>query len=169
MDTGPADGTGNRRSPGQRFARLNVTVPVELLEAVRADNPGLNISAVVTAALSGRVKCWHDNAAVCRDCGAVVRLTEIGDGRLAKFWEDVWWDVLTEGVRRDLTPSGIALMAKERAVRHHVPGAKELPLPRLSRSEEARLGHTERPQVVTPPSRSRRPEPAPAIKEKRSA
>lgn len=150
------EGTPERR----RYARLNVTVPAELLDTVRATSPGLNLSEVMTKALSGRVECLHSSGATCNACGAFVSLLAWGDARVAKFWDDLYWEVLYDAVHRDLTPTGIALMAKHVASRHRIPGAAGYAVPR---EPKARTQARRRPAAPTTPAR-----PA-TTKEKRTA
>ena len=114
---------------GGEDVRVNVYVPDELGERIKADLPDVNVSAVVQDALRSLLECDHDRVA-CADCGEQVDV--VGEG-LTRFWgELLWsWEPLVD---RGGTAEGAARVAKSVAVRMGVPGADRMPLPRPTRA-----------------------------------
>lgn len=120
--------------PTRPLARLNLSVPAELLATVRAQAPGLNLSALMTSALEAHASCSHHASATCDLCGARLSVTALGDERLRAMWADVWWDVFAVGVDQGWSAEGVARAARDVASRHRVPGAAGAALPRPSRA-----------------------------------
>lgn len=63
---------------------VHCSVPAQLIAAVRAEHPGLNVSAVLTEALRARISCDHVHL-TCTDCGRQVDLNQLTKRRLGYF------------------------------------------------------------------------------------
>lgn len=114
------------------MARVNVSVPDQLLEAVRSSRPGLNVSRLVQLALSGALECDHPDV-VCTRCAAAVDVAVIVDGALGRFYADVLWE-LRPFVDKGATAEGAARVMKRVALEHQVTVAGRMPLPRAARA-----------------------------------
>ena len=112
--------------------RLNVTVPDRLIERVRDDLPDVNVSGVLQAALRTLLECDHDHL-TCAGCGGDVDRSTVATEALGQFWSELLgeWEPLVD---RHGTAVGAATVAKSVAVRHGVPRADRMPLPRPSRA-----------------------------------
>lgn len=114
------------------MARVNLSVPDELLEALRRDRPGVNLSAVLQEALRGVFGCEHEVLA-CARCAAPIEAQALVDDALSRFYGDAIWS-LDELVRRGGTAEGAARVLKRVGQRHGVSRARCTPLPRPTRA-----------------------------------
>lgn len=115
--------------------RLNLYLPDDLGERVKAEHPDLNVSAVLQQALRGLLECHHDRLA-CADCGEPVDGSAAAGEALAVFWRELRWE-WQDLVDRGGTAEGAARIGKEVAVRCGVPGAEHAALPRRPRMRRA--------------------------------
>lgn len=116
--------------------RVNVWVPDELHETVRAQLPELKMSHALQEALRDRLRCDHAQLA-CRRCAAPVDGTELVDDALGAFYVELL-RALEPLVYRVGTAEGAARIAKEVAERFGITVAARLPLPRPSRANRER-------------------------------
>lgn len=114
--------------------RLNVYVPDDLGERVKAALPDVNVSAVLQAALTKLIDCDHARVA-CADCGEPMDLSEVAGEALSRFYGDLLW-ALQPLVDRGGTAEGAARIAKTVAIEMCVPRA-DRPLPRPVRQKRA--------------------------------
>ena len=80
------------------MARMNVSVPDELVALVREQLPGLNVSGVLQEGLRARLGCNHAVLA-CTRCGGRLDHWHLVDAALGRFYADVLWEI-GELVRR---------------------------------------------------------------------
>ncbi len=117
---------------------MNVWLPDELNDAVRAELPELNISNVLQEALRDRLGCRHDRAQ-CARCSAPLDPWSMANDRLDRFYLDLI-DALGELMLRPSgTVEGACRVAKEIGVRAQIPAAARRPLPRPSRAMRTAL------------------------------
>ena len=119
------------------MARINVTLPDAMIELVRREMPGLNVSGVLRGALAELVECPHVELA-CSCCGAVVERQELVDVALSRFFQEVMWQ-LREPVGRCATAEGAARVVAQVARSWEVPVVDRTPLPRPNKSQRARF------------------------------
>jgi hypothetical protein len=112
--------------------RVNVWLPAELAEVLRAELPDLNLSQLVQDAIRGVLGCRHDELA-CARCAEPVDRGALVDAAMSAFYSDVMWDLIPL-VDRVGTAEGAARVVKEVARRHQVSRAESTPLPRPSRA-----------------------------------
>lgn len=117
-------------------ARMNVTLPDELAALVRAELPGLNVSAVLQRALSELVECSHVEL-VCACCGARVQQRALVDVKLGAFYQELIW-ALHGPIARCATAEGAAQVVRATARSWDVPTVDRTPLPRPTRSQRER-------------------------------
>lgn len=117
--------------------RVNVWLPDELNDAVRAELPELNISNVLQEALRDRLGCRHDRA-VCARCSAPLDPWSMANERLDRFYLDLI-DALAELMLRPGTVEGACRVAKEIGERAQIPAASRRPLPRPSKAMRTAL------------------------------
>ena len=112
--------------------RLNVTVPDRLIERVRDDLPGVNVSGVLQTALRTLLECDHERLA-CATCEASVSRVELATTALDRLYRDLLaaWEPLVD---RQGTAEGAARVAKSVALQHGVERAETMPLPRPTRA-----------------------------------
>lgn len=72
---------------GGQVARLNVYLPDELAETMRATLPGLNVSAVFRAAIEAVLDCPHEEWA-CADCGSHVDRDAVVRTEVERFYRE---------------------------------------------------------------------------------
>jgi hypothetical protein len=115
------------------MARVNVSIPDELVALVREKLPGLNVSGVLQEGLRAMLKCTHDEL-VCRRCGAGLNHWRLVDQAVGRFYADVMWEV-GELVRRSpaATAEGAARVIKRVAADKNVSEVAHQPLPRRAR------------------------------------
>ena len=115
---------------GEDSVRITIYVPDDLGEQVRSAD--MNVSAVAQEALRRRLECDHERL-TCSACGDGVGRDEVAGGAMAELWQDMlWrWEPLVD---RGGTAEGAARVARDVAVRHGVPRADRIPLPRPSRA-----------------------------------
>lgn len=118
------------------MARINVTLPDEMIEIVRRQMPGLNVSGVLQSALSSLVECDHRQLG-CACCGARVERLALVDVALSRFYEEVMWQ-LRDPVGRCATAEGAARVVQEIAKSWEVTVVDRTPLPRPTKSQRAR-------------------------------
>ena len=116
------------------MARLNVSVPDELVTLVRDQLPGLNVSGVLQDALRTKLSCSHDDLD-CARCGGRLNHWALVDQALGRFYGDILWEV-GELVRRSAgaTAEGALRVVKRVATDKGVTEAAHRPLPRPARS-----------------------------------
>lgn len=104
------------------MARLNVSVPDELVALVKEQLPGLNVSAVL-----------QEGPLECVTCRARLDRYALVIEALGKFYSDALWE-LDPLIRREGTAEGAARILKQLAANRGVPEADKLPLPRPNRA-----------------------------------
>ena len=112
--------------------RLNVTVPDRLIERVRDDLPGVNVSGVLQSALRELLECDHERLS-CSQCEASLSRSELSTTALDRLYRELMaaWEPLVD---RQGTAEGAARVAKHVAQEAGVPRADRIPLPRPSRA-----------------------------------
>lgn len=116
------------------MARVNLSVPDDLLERVRNACPGLNLSEVLRDALGPRLRCRHERLG-CATCRAELERVELVDQALGVFYGAVM-EELANLVRSELgTAEGAARVVKRVAERFGVSEAQYVALPRPTRRE----------------------------------
>ena len=110
--------------------RVNVYLPDSLGELVRSAD--MNVSAIVQEALRQRLECDHERL-TCSGCGGEAERSELAGEALGALWRDLLW-AWEPLVDRRGTAEGAARVARDVAVRHGVPRADRIPLPRPSRA-----------------------------------
>jgi hypothetical protein len=115
-----------------RFRRVNITVPVELLEQLP---DGLVISHVCTEALAARVACDHRRLR-CAACGLEHDRHELVATALREFFLAVM-RALDDPIRKVRTAETAARVVVDVAERHAIEGAASFPVPRPSKRERA--------------------------------
>lgn len=118
------------------MARVNVFVPDELLDLVRATLPTVNVSGLLQEALRELMRCDHKQVA-CARCAAPIELADLVDGPLSQFYGEALW-ALGELVHDGGTAEGAAAVLKHVAQRHGVREADRRPLPRSTRANRQR-------------------------------
>lgn len=118
------------------MARVNVTLPDELIGVVRREMPGLNVSGVLQDALSKLVDCDHAELG-CTCCGAKVQRQALADVALSRFYQEIMWQ-LREPVSRCATAEGAARVVQTIARSWEVPAVDHTPVPRPTKSQRAR-------------------------------
>ena len=113
--------------------RLNVYLPDELTDALRAQLPGLNVSRAMQEAMRSLLTCEHGDLS-CRRCSMPMDRQEVTEEALSAFYVDVW-DRLDVLVRRVGTAEGAARILRDVAIRHGISTAGWRPLPRPTRGE----------------------------------
>jgi hypothetical protein len=115
--------------------RVNVYVPDDLGERIKAHLPDVNVSAVLQDALRGLLDCGHERLR-CDGCGELVDPEAVGGAALDAFYRELLWR-WQELVDNRGTAVGAAQVAKQVAVEMGVPGAERRPLPRPPRIRHA--------------------------------
>lgn len=115
------------------MARLNVSVPDELVALVKEQLPGLNVSSVLQDGLRSKIACAHRELE-CVICGAHLDHFRLIDQALGRFYADIVWEV-GELVRRSAgaTAEGAVRVIKRVATDKGVTEADHKPLPRPGR------------------------------------
>jgi hypothetical protein len=116
--------------------RVNVYLPDDLGEQVKAELPDVNVSAVLQDALRRLLACDHERY-VCADCGEDVDAVEVARAAMELLWRELLW-AWEPLVDKGGTAEGAARVGKDVAVRLGVPGAESRPLPRPPRHAAAR-------------------------------
>lgn len=124
-----------RAQVGPPGRRVNVYVQGDLLDAVRAAVPGLNVSAVLAEALRGLLGCNHERLA-CARCAAPMSHEALVERALTGFYGDVQ-AALGPLVRQGATAEGAARRVREVAVSWRLRLAAEAPAPRPTRAERS--------------------------------
>lgn len=120
------------------MTRVNLSIPVELLEHVREQAPGLNLSAVLRDALAAKLGCTHDELTCC-ECATVVDRREMIDAALCRFYSDVQWEH-SHAIGAGGTLDGFGTVLKRVAQSYGVSNVDRVPLARSTRAQrEARL------------------------------
>lgn len=146
-----ADATGGPPRGGS--TRINVSVPVELLDRARELNPNLSPSALLQEALRTAIGCEHE-ALVCARCDKPIRRLEIVDQALSHFYADVQ-AIVADHARRGGTVEGVGRRVKELGQSHQLRIASELPAPGLTRAERQAAKVKDLPPAA--PTRQRAP------------
>lgn len=133
--------------------RVNVYLPDELHELLRAELPELNLSQLMQEAIRGVLGCRHDEL-VCGRCAEPIDRAALIDAAMGAFYSDVMWE-LTPLVDRAGTAEGGARIVKDVARRHHVTRAETIPLPRPSRAGRQAAKVSEFPMPVDQPTAGR--------------
>ena len=135
--------------------RINVWVPDELHRSIRAQLPGLNVSAVVQGALAAQLDCTHEHLA-CSTCSTPVDHRQLIDAHLGRFYADALWDI-GNLARAGGTAEGACRVLKDTAQRmpYRITQASRLPLPRPTRKQRHANKVTELP--IEADSRRRHP------------
>jgi hypothetical protein len=110
------------------LARLNVSVPDELVELAKERHPTMNVSRVLQEGLRRALACQHERLR-CAECG-----DELGrDGALLEpFFVDVM-HALADHLYAGGTLEGFARVVRRLGRQRHVDRAMTFPLPVLSR------------------------------------
>lgn len=111
--------------------RVNVYLPDDLGEQVKAALPDVNVSAVLQDALRRLLDCDHERL-TCADCGEVVDASAVAGAAMDALWRELLW-AWQPLVDKGGTAEGAARVGKDVAVRLGVPGAERRPLPRPPR------------------------------------
>jgi len=116
------------------MARMNVSVPDELVALVREQLPGLNVSGVLQEGLRARLGCNHAVLA-CTRCGGRLDHWHLVDAALGRFYADVLWEI-GELVRRmpAATAEGACRVVKRVAADKNITEGAHQPVPRPSRA-----------------------------------
>lgn len=114
------------------MARINVTLPDEMIAWVRAELPGLNVSGVLRDALVALAGCEHREL-VCACCGSTSSRRSIELTVLGRFYQEAVWALETP-IRRCSTAEGAARVLCETARSWEVPTVDHTPLPRPTRA-----------------------------------
>lgn len=115
-----------------RMARISVSLPDEMVELVRREMPGLNVSGVLLEALAERVGCEHRDLE-CSCCGAAVVRRDVELVVLGRFYQEAIWQLETP-IRRCATAEGAARVLRDVAGSWEVPTVESTPLPRPTRA-----------------------------------
>jgi hypothetical protein len=115
------------------MARINVTLPDSMIERVRREMPGLNVSGVLQGALIELVGCEHRDL-VCACCGAKSERRAIELTILGRFYQEAIWKLETP-IRRVATAEGAARVLRDVARSWEVPTVDRTPLPRPTRAQ----------------------------------
>lgn len=121
------------------MARLNVYLPDELEATMRATLPGLNVSAVLRAAIESVLDCPHEEWA-CVDCGSHVDRAAEQLGVVVGFYRDAM-DRIEPLVFAGGTAEGAAAALQDAA---RARGITTGPRPRPTRAERERARWNER-------------------------
>lgn len=132
-------------------ARVNLSVPDDVLARVRADLPGVNLSATLREALGRLLRCSHDEL-VCSMCAGVIERRVMLDDVLGRFYDDAMWELRT-AIAGGGTLEGFGTVLKRVATGYGVSKAATTPLPRSTRVERRRALDA---KVATLPDRARR-------------
>lgn len=118
------------------MARVNVSIPDELVALVRDQLPGLNVSGVLQESLRAKLTCAHRELE-CKLCGAALDHWRLVDEALGRFYADVLWEV-GDLVRRSAgaTAEGAVRVVKRVATDKGITEASHQPLPRASRAAQ---------------------------------
>jgi hypothetical protein len=122
-------------------ARLNVSVPDELIELAKQRHPSMNVSRVLQEGLRRAVGCEHEHLA-CVECGDELGLDELRGPILEPFFVEAMRalaDLLYDGG----TLEGYARVLRRIGREHHVDRAMTFPLPVLSRSQREHRRHVD--------------------------
>jgi hypothetical protein len=111
--------------------RVNVYIPDELAERVRAELPDLNLSKLVQSALSSARGCIHERV-TCELCGALIGKAELSAQILEDFYREAM-NRLEDLVRKCGTAEGAARILRDVALGHDV--GRFRPLPRPTREQ----------------------------------
>jgi hypothetical protein len=114
-------------------ARLNVSVPDELVKQVRRAHPELNISAVLQEALRAALGCRHDHRLACGACGEELEPGDLEAAALSRFYATIM-NLVSDAVFAGYTVEGVARVIRSWAQREGIPNADRIPLPVVSRS-----------------------------------
>jgi hypothetical protein len=117
---------------GRPYARVNLTVPEELLVQFRQQAPGACLSQILRESLVQRLDCDHGYLQ-CEGCSKTFSFQQMAGAGAAKFLGELLWK-FTELVDRGGSAEGAARVAKDLGVRMQIPGAEGMSLPRPSRS-----------------------------------
>lgn len=117
---------------GWDLLRLNVYVPDALVERVRADLPGINISATLQAALSGLLECDHAVLS-CDDCTAALPRAELEGAGVRRFFDELA-QAVEQVVWSGGTSAGAAKALWDVGRAWRIPSASS-PYPRPTRAE----------------------------------
>jgi len=121
------------------MAHVNLSVPGELLERVRAEQPGLNLSEVLRDALGALMRSCDHGELDCSTCGVTFDRRELLDQALAKFYGEALWRI-NELAAQAGTAEGAARVLRDVAEQFGVSNAHRLPLARpTKRARQAAL------------------------------
>lgn len=115
------------------MARLNVSVPDELIELAKQRHPSMNVSRVLQEGLRRAVACRHEHVS-CAECGDDLDVEQLRGPLLDAFFVEAMHqlaDLLYDGG----TLEGYARVLRRLGRAHHVDRANTFPLPVLSRSQ----------------------------------
>lgn len=141
---------------GAGMARVNLSIPSPLLEQIRRELPGLNLSEAFRAALGAQLLgCVHDDLE-CALCAAPVDRRDLIDRALVAFY-DALRDRVDELVHRgDGTAEGAAMIMRRVAEDFGVSVAYARPLPRPTRRERQGAQDRKLHELELPPAARRR-------------
>lgn len=124
--------------------RINVTVPGDLDEQVRARHPDVAYSALLQQAMRDLLACPHRELQ-CTACGEMVEPASVAAGALNRFFGDLAVQ-LEEYVYRGGTVAGFSRVVRRLGLEHLVPAAGSWQPPRANRAmlEEQGVGKTGR-------------------------
>jgi hypothetical protein len=126
-----------------RYRRVNITLPIELIDQLPE---GLNVSGACAEALAARVACDHRRLR-CVACGLEHDRLELVASALREFFLALMWD-LDHAVRRCLTAEAAARIVRDVAERRGVERAAQHPIHRPTRKERAWAEHEQREQAA---------------------
>jgi cysteine synthase len=115
------------------MSRVNVWVPDVLLARLRETLPGVSMSELVQAAVTGVLSCAHTSAVACAQCGAHVEIEAIRAEARAEMWRTIESRVrLLVGTHGTIV--GAHKVIRDEGVRAGVVAAARTPEARRSRA-----------------------------------
>jgi hypothetical protein len=130
------------------MARINVTVPDELMERVGVLR-GVVFSKVLQDGLRALLSCDHDQLE-CSRCGQLVTRAQVGADSVERFFRSAMWEIGDLVETEVGTAEGAARILKRVGIEHGVKVAEQIPLPRPSRA----VRESHRP-ITSPNQRSK--------------
>ena len=114
------------------MARLSVYVPDDLVDRLKTERPGANVSALLQAALRGAVGCQHDDF-VCECCGLRVARGAVEHRAMDTLWSAIFRR-LEAHVHARGSVEGAVTVAKAAATEAGASSATRSTLPRLTQT-----------------------------------
>lgn len=126
------------------MARLNVSVPDDLIDQARRAHPGMNVSKVLQDGLRSVLGCSHHGQLSCSTCGDAVPLHDLELAAVNRFYVAVM-RLIADALYAGYTVEGVARVVRTLGKHEGVPDAERIPLPKLSRSQRE---HNRRPPAI---------------------